>query len=300
MPTKSKSKKNKHVKQSKKNNIDLMRKIIFFIVLLGLSIFIVKTITDEQAKGKINVMVDSHENDRDDDRTGGTDHRDNGNNKYPTTSPSYSPSGAPSVTIHNVQPQGAYLQFDPAAATVKIGDQFDVKVVVNTYGKQVLSSEAYVLFNTSNLQMVSVENGTFFPVTNYTSSAGSVVIRGLVNEPAAYREGIGILATVKFKALQNSTSQITAYCNLQAGNTSKIIQNNIDAQNIIDCAGNQIATITVGNGQGTVTVSPNPTTSKSPTKKPSPTKIPMDDKRLKIIIALILIIFIILIMILGI
>lgn len=298
MPSKSKSKlkKQKHTKHLKKNNSDLLRKLIFLIILLGLSIFIVKTITDEQAKGKINVTVESHEYDRDDYRTGGTDHMDNGNNKDPRTSP----SGTPGVTINNVQPQGAYFQFDPAAANVKVGDQFDVKVVVNTYNKQVLSSEAYVLFNNTNLQVVSVQEGTFFPVTNYVTASNSVVIRGLVNEPAAYREGIGILATVTFKAVQNGVSQLTAYCNLQAGNTSKIIENNIDAQNIIDCAGNQYSTITVGSGQGTGTISPNPTSSVRPTKKPSPTKIPVDDKRLKIIIAIILIILVILIMILGI
>ncbi len=292
MPTKSK--KTKKMSRTKKNTYNFSKKIIVLLLLLVSALFLILMVNNQQSIYKIN--ADDHENRNREDQ----DHDDSKNN--PKISQQISPQITAQVTtVQNVTSNGSFLQFDPASQTVKVGDQVNVKVVVNTAGHQTLSSDAYVLYNNTNLQFVSVQNGDFFPSVTFTNSSSSIVVRGMVTEPASYREGIGILATITFKALQNGTVPLSYYCNTQAGDTSKIIENNIDAQNIMDCAANQTATIIVGSGGGT-TISPGPTSGHvSPTKKPTPTKNPrINDNILKAIIAIILVIFVILMIILGI
>lgn len=146
----------------------------------------------------------------------------------------------------------AFLAFDPTSKKVQASESFDVKVMVNTAGSETLSTDAYVIFDGDKIQAVSVQQGDFFPSVGSTISSNSVILRGMVTEPASFRKGTGLLATIKFKAIKQGVASGRFYCDLQAGDTSKIIQNDIDAQNIINCSGNNTFNVTIGN----VTVSP--------------------------------------------
>lgn len=146
----------------------------------------------------------------------------------------------------------AFLSFDPTSKKVQASESFDVKVMVNTAGSETLSTDAYVIFDGDKVQAVSVQQGDFFPSVGSTISNNSVILRGMVTEPASFRKGTGLLATVKLKAIKQGVASGRFYCDLQAGDTSKIIQNDIDAQNIINCSGNNTFNVTIGN----VTVSP--------------------------------------------
>lgn len=160
----------------------------------------------------------------------------------------------------------AALKFDPAAVVAPIGSQFDVNVVVDTGGAEVLSTDAYVTFDATKFQAVSAQTGTFFPSMTSSIQNSSLVLRGFVTEPASFRQGTGVLGTITFKVLQSGASTISFYCNAEAGDTSKLIQNGIDAQNIISCSANTVLTIkNVADGTGTITTTPDPSQTVTPT-----------------------------------
>ncbi len=168
------------------------------------------------------------------------------------------------------------MRFDPASGNTAVGSQFTVNVVVDTGGAQVTGTDAYVIFDTSKFQAVSVQNGNFFPSTSSAIQASSIVIRGIVTEPASFRQGSGVLGTITFKALQNGASAMNFYCNIQAGDTSKIIESGIDAPNIINCSANNTLNVTVGSNTNfpTTAVSGSPV---SPTVRPTISGMPDGD-----------------------
>lgn len=182
---------------------------------------------------------------------------------------------------------GASLRFDKTSNSITNGGQFDVEVVIDPAAEQVTSTDAWIVYDKNVLSVVSVKDGTYFPtVLNDTSTAGKVYIAGLVNDPSEFKTGVGIVATITFKANANGTSNLSYECSPSATETSKIIKNDINSTNIIDCAANGQQTVTIsttgsGGGGGTTptsvpgapTLTSGPTSIPTITSTPSPTEI---------------------------
>jgi len=150
----------------------------------------------------------------------------------------------------------ASLKFDKTSLTVNQGETFDIQVIVDAGSEQITSADAYVLYNSSILEAQSVANGSYFPSVNPQISAGTVYIAGLVDDPASSKTGSGTLATIKFKALTNGNVTLSYNCSGTSG-PSKIIKNDINTTNIIDCASNGTAVITVGSSSNSSNASSN-------------------------------------------
>ncbi len=155
--------------------------------------------------------------------------------------------------------EAAFLRFNPATVSAVSGNTFQIAVTVDSVSEEILSTDAYILFDSKTLSAQSVADGTYFPYVVHNIAPGKVSIRGLVTDAATSRTGSGTLATITFKVLTAGTANLSFFCDMNASDTSKIVKNDINASNIIVCTQNNTATVTAisptptGPANGTVT-----------------------------------------------
>ena len=144
------------------------------------------------------------------------------------------------------------INFDKNAVTVKVGDKFDIQVMVDAGSDQISSIDAYVIYDPGLLEAQVISPGTFFPTVVNNITSGRLYVAGLVDDATQSKTGTGDVAIITFKALTQGTGTLTYDCQPGVYNSSKVIKNDIDATNIIDCAANGESTITIG-AAGSVT-----------------------------------------------
>lgn len=145
--------------------------------------------------------------------------------------------------------EAATLKFDNTTYSVAINGAVTVGVIVDAGSDQISSVDAYVLYDSTLLEAQTVTAGTFFPTVTNNITAGKIYIAGLVDDPASSaKSGTGTLATITFKGLKNSTGTLTFDCQATGSSTSKIVKNDLNATNVISCADNGTAAVSVGNG----------------------------------------------------
>lgn len=142
--------------------------------------------------------------------------------------------------------EAAYLKFGNSAVSATAGQTFTVDVVVDAGTDNITSTDIWVLYDPSFISAQTVTSGTFFPAVTNNLTSGKVSITGLIVDPGTYRTGSGTVATITFSALKNGSTTLSFDCRTDVSNSSKVIQNDINATNIIVCAQNQTATVTIG------------------------------------------------------
>ncbi len=148
---------------------------------------------------------------------------------------------------------GPAILFDPGATTAGVGQNFTVAINVDTFNNQTLSTDAYVQYDASAVQFVQLTNGDFYPSVRHSDQQGVLSIGGMVNTPASSSTGTGRLATVTFKALKEVVTRLSIVCGSGSTASSKIVKNDIDATNIIDCSANNQMSVKIGNATATPT-----------------------------------------------
>jgi hypothetical protein len=134
----------------------------------------------------------------------------------------------------------ANLGFGSTQTEVKPDNTFDVTVTVDPGTQQISATDMYIIYDPEYLELSSVSAGSYFPSVDNKPSSGNLYIAGFVTTSGDYKEGIGTVATVTFKALKEGTTTLTYECDLtNADDTSKIIQNDVSTSNIINCSENQ-------------------------------------------------------------
>lgn len=144
--------------------------------------------------------------------------------------------------------EAALLKFDKTTVSVNANDTFTVDVIVDAGSSQISSTDAYVLYDANVVQAQSVTASAFFPTVTNQITSGKVFIYGTVDDPAVFKTGSGTVATITFKALKDGTTTLTYDCVQDSGSSSKIIQNDLNATNIIVCSQNGTVSVTVGSG----------------------------------------------------
>ncbi len=188
--------------------------------------------------------------------------------------------------------EAAALKFDKNTFTGSVNDTFQAQIIVEAGTDNITGVDAYILYDPSLFDIADKQNqntfftkGTFFPGTSVSVLNGKVYIAGYVEDPGDSKTGTGVIGTLTFKMLKNGSGTLTYDCRENASGTSKIYKNDVNATDIIQCASNGKANITVGNGAGTsqqqTAPTPIPTTSTgtssvvpTATPTPSPTAAP--------------------------
>ncbi len=157
--------------------------------------------------------------------------------------------------------EAAYFQFEPSSTTVKTGETVSIKVNIDAGSDELNGADARILYNSNFLKVQSVTAGSYFPtVTDNTTTPGKLHIAGIVDNPGSSSSGKGTLATIVFQALSDSVATLTIDCP-----NSRIVKNDINATDILECSRNNQATITIGTGA---------TSSNSNSSSPTPSVLP--------------------------
>lgn len=144
------------------------------------------------------------------------------------------------------------LSFEPSTLGVVNGNQFTVKININTGGKETSGAEAMILFDSSILSIESVSNGgfyTYFGSNPISGTSNKYLISGYEQDSTSYKTGTGTLAQIVFAAKANGTSSVSFEC------TSAKVDSNIyegsTANDIINCGSLTQANYTVGPSNAT-------------------------------------------------
>lgn len=146
------------------------------------------------------------------------------------------------------QTQAAFLDFDKKTVVVSPEVAFEIQVMVDPGSEQISSIDAYITYDPSLLEAQAVTPLDYFTTVINNIESGKIYIAGLVDDPSNYKTGSGSVATISFKALTEGSGTISYDCQEGVYQSSKVIKDDIDATNIIVCADNGEAQVTVGSG----------------------------------------------------
>ena len=148
--------------------------------------------------------------------------------------------------------QAAYLKFDQSTVSTSNGGTFQISVTVDPAGEGMNGTDVYVSYDASVLKATAVSAGSLFPyVFNDIATSGKVYIAGTVTDPASSISTSGTVATITFQGLKDGTTTLSFDCS-----TSKIVKDDTQVTNILNCSQNGSCAVTVGSGGGT---NPTPT-----------------------------------------
>ncbi len=160
--------------------------------------------------------------------------------------------------------EAANLEFDETAVTVGVNETFHLQVIVDAGSEQITSADAYVTYDPTSIEAQTVSEGTFFPTVTNNIEPGQVYVAGLVDDPNSPKTGSGTIATITFKTIKAGSVTLSFNCDPNVYNTSRIIKNDYESTNIIDCSQNGTATITIGESSTAQSGTPTPTPSSLP------------------------------------
>jgi hypothetical protein len=177
------------------------------------------------------------------------------------------------------------LQFTPTTVSVLQNNTFQVDIQMNVDANNALASDVIVQYAGSDLEVLSVTTGGFFPQFNFAptiaNANGTLELHGYSTAGDSNITGAGSFAKISFKAKKGSgSSAITIACTGETNNTNILTTSGI---NILTCS--QINLVGVNYSSGitpTLTSTPIPTvtptlppnTTPTSTSTPTPTSAP--------------------------
>lgn len=159
-----------------------------------------------------------------------------------------------------------HLSLDPATVDIESGDQFTLKLLIDTGTLPVVAADAKVSFPKAKLEVVSVKVGTYFDsITKIIGNqTGNLEIHAYGKVQGSTQTGAGDLAVITFKSLSPGTAVVDLICTDGITTDSNIADT--AGNDIIDCsqtAGSEIAISQTGIEAKTA-LTPTPTPAKLP------------------------------------
>lgn len=181
-----------------------------------------------------------------------------------------------SVSVNAVYAQSFKFQLaTPATPAASVGSNFDVKVLINTAGKQTLGADAIVVFDSAKVGVNSAQKGTFYEVFQ-DHSIGGTANKYLLSawqttelNPVSTSTDT-ILATLTLNAKTTGTATLSFDCTTGSTDSNIWDTNQVD---ILKCTDSQPITIAIG-GPGPIST-PSATSTPGPTSPPLPTSTPV-------------------------
>lgn len=134
--------------------------------------------------------------------------------------------------VHAANPS---LLLNPTNLSLGLGVQKPLTVTFDSAGASLFGVDAVLTYNPDAIEIVSVQNGTFFTDFSYSNNqnSGKLEIHSYFSQLYDMRAGNGTVATVLVKAKKNNgTSTINFICNNSA-NSSQIVDGT--GKNILPC-----------------------------------------------------------------
>jgi len=135
----------------------------------------------------------------------------------------------------------ASFSFDPITINVKAGDKFPVDILIFSGSEKVISSDIFIDYDSEKLTALpheteTLQSGGLFQKTDAKIiSPGKLYLFGLNENISISNPANGKIATVYFQAKSSGTTELNFNCISFQEQTSKIIKNDQELSNIVDC-----------------------------------------------------------------
>lgn len=139
-------------------------------------------------------------------------------------------------TVH-----AAFLYLDPESVTVPPGEQFTVKLMIDTEGEAPTTTDALLRFNSSQIKLADVQEAQsgerFFPKFFKKISVNKVYIGGAIEPNGTGHAGTGVIAVLTFEGLTTGQNIITFSCEPGKTADSNIsLKRDRRVVDIVDCS----------------------------------------------------------------
>ncbi len=150
------------------------------------------------------------------------------------------------MTVAAQAASAAVLRFDPESVTVTSGNTFSVDIIVDPLGDEISGTDAYLLYDNSLLSYDGFVASDYFPVIVDRDEGEYVYLNGIITDPTDFRDTSGSIGTASFTLLTDGSGVLEFYCDISQPDTSKIVRNDVDATNIIECE--NLVTMSINGG----------------------------------------------------
>jgi len=113
--------------------------------------------------------------------------------------------------VEEAQAASTSLYLSPPSGTYGVGSTFSIKVKVDSGGQAINTAEGTLIFNSAELQVVSLsKTGTIFTLwttePTFSNSTGNISFGG--GTPGSFTGSSGTILTIKFKARASASAQV--------------------------------------------------------------------------------------------
>lgn len=128
----------------------------------------------------------------------------------------------------------ASLYFEPSYLVVTPGERAEVRLMIDTDGRDVLGTDAYITYASESAKVSVVTSAELFPAVIQTQTEEGVSVRGIVFDPNGAVSGVGKIATLSIEPVVTDFV-IKLTCDTSILESSKIVADDGNASNLIDC-----------------------------------------------------------------
>ncbi len=156
------------------------------------------------------------------------------------------------------------LSLDPTQIGVTVGQEFTVKININTNGVQTSGADAMITFDSNVLDLTNTANGGFyttFAANPLSGATNKYYINAFETDSTSTKTGSGTIATLTFKGKANGSSPVTFDCTAGSKADTNIIKSGT-SDDVVNCSGLVTGSYTVGPANATPITS---NTSSNPT-----------------------------------
>ncbi len=151
----------------------------------------------------------------------------------------------------------ASLKFDPSTLSANTGKNFDIKIVVDAGSEKIITSDAYVTYDSNLLDVSAVNDAGFFQgIQKNFANPGRLYVGGFINDSGVTRTGTGNVATVTFKPKSPGTATLSFDCTQGSTTDSNIGKGDVHVSDIITCSENGQLTVNIGGTSTGTTITP--------------------------------------------
>ena len=127
------------------------------------------------------------------------------------------------------------LYFDVSDIGVKQGDEFELSMKIDAASNAVSGADAVLEYNPTYLEVVSIDNGNFFPLfgKHFEINNQKIYITGFFTEKNQTKVGEGQFAKLTFKAVQNGVTSLKFDCTQKSLSDTNII--NLASNDLVVC-----------------------------------------------------------------
>ena len=142
--------------------------------------------------------------------------------------------------------KAATFSLDPVNKEVKKGDEFQVKIILDTQSKKVNAVEATIVFSKDLLELKTPSFTNLFPLNSQSvdNNNGKAVFDSAETAGGVYYQGSGEWLTLTFTAQQNGTANLNFSCS-----DSRILELET-TQNLLGCSGLSVGAYTISDSGG--------------------------------------------------